>query len=78
MPTWIFRKSVDGERVGEPRQCTGPLDIERIVGVLTIEEQIAVMLNENEEAQPGDACLRTIYSDSQVVGYIVVLSTDLP
>ena len=84
MPTWILRKNIDGERLGEPRQCAGPKDIGRVVGVLTIEEQIAQMLAEHEKAESlvdaeshADATCR-IFRGDEVVGYIVVLSTDLP
>jgi isopentenyl phosphate kinase len=84
MPTWILRKNVDGERIGEPRPCVGPKDIARRLGMLTIEEQIANMLAENEtaesyrDAQSHADATRKIFSGDELVGYIAVLSTDLP
>jgi hypothetical protein len=52
--------------------------------MLTIEEQIANMLAENEQAEShvdaeshADAT-RRIFSGDELVGYIVVLSTDIP
>ena len=70
--------------MSEPRPCVGPKDIARKLGMLTIEEQIANMLAENEVAESlldaelhADAT-RKIFSGDELVGYIVVLSTDLP
>jgi len=77
MPTWILRKNVDDERLGDPHSCTGPRDIQRVLGVLTIDEQIASMLAEDERAEPGQNGSRKIFRGADVVGYIVVLSTDL-
>jgi hypothetical protein len=46
--------------------------------VLTIEEHIATMLRDDEQAEPNHEGSRKILSGSRVVGYIVVLSTDIP
>ncbi len=78
MPTWILRKNVDNERLGEPHACANPRDIQRFVGVLTIDEHIATMLGDDEQVEPNHEGSRKILSGSRVVGYIVVLSTDIP
>jgi hypothetical protein len=76
MPTWILRKNVDDELLGRPHSCAGPHDIQRVIGVLTVEEQIASMLAKDEVVEPGDEASRKIYRDTKVVGYIVMLSND--
>ena len=78
MPTWILRKNVDDERLGSPRSCAGPHDIQRVIGVLTVEEQIASMLagDETVEPCPDSEASRKIYRGMKVVGYIVMLSND--
>jgi hypothetical protein len=78
MPTWILRKNVDDERLGEPHACAGPNDIQRVLGVLTIDEYIATMLEENELVEPDHGGSRRILNGSEVVGYIVVLSSEDP
>jgi hypothetical protein len=76
MPTWVLRKSLDGERVGEPLPCASPNDVARVVGLLTLEEQTAFLLQENETAADIIDGERKIYRDHELVGYIHVLSTD--
>src|SRR5688500_11299857 len=78
MPTWILRKNVDDERLGRPRSCSGPHEIQRVLGVLTVEEQIASMLARDEtvDAEPDSEASRKIYRGVDVVGYIVMLSND--
>ena len=78
MPTWILRKNVDDERLGKPRPCANPRDIQRVVGVLTIDEQIGAMLADDEIVEPGTDGSRRIFADAQLVGYIVVLSSETP
>jgi hypothetical protein len=77
MPTWILRKNIDCERLGEPCKCANPHDIQREVGVLTIDERIATMLADDEQVESGEAGSRKIVSGEQTVGYIVVISSDL-
>lgn len=77
MPTWILRKNVDNERLGHPHSCAGPKDTQRVIGLLTVDERIATMLADDEKAEPGREGSRKIFSGEQVVGYIVVLSTDI-
>jgi hypothetical protein len=63
---------------GNPRSCAGPHDIQRVIGVLTVEEQIASMLagDETVEPCPDSEASRKIYRGMKVVGYIVMLSND--
>jgi hypothetical protein len=75
MPTWVLRKSVDGERVGAPVPCASPHSIGRALGMLTVEEQVAAMLDEYERAEEASDGLK-IYKGQELVGYIVVLSTE--
>jgi hypothetical protein len=76
MPTWVLRETLDGERVGEPLPCAGPNDVVRVVGLLTLEEQTAFLLDEDETVSDiidGEA---KIYRDQRLIGFIHVLSTD--
>lgn len=78
MATWILRKNVDDQRLGAPHSCAGPHDIQRIVGVLTVEEQIASLLAKDETVEPGTETTRKIFRDDYVVGYIVLLTNENP
>lgn len=80
MPTWILRKNVDDELLGRPHSCAGPRDIQRVIGVLTVEEQVASMLAKDEtvEPRPGPEASRKIFRGMKVVGYIVMLSNEMP
>jgi hypothetical protein len=76
MPTWVLRETLDRERVGEPLPCARPNEVVRVVGLLTLEEQTAFLLEEDETASDlidGEA---KIYRDQKLVGFIHVLSTD--
>jgi hypothetical protein len=76
MPTWILRKSVDGERVGPPRPCAIDERLARALGGLTEAENTAQLLAENESATAVVDGQRKIYSGDRLVGYIVRLSTE--
>jgi hypothetical protein len=78
MPTWVLRKSVDGERIGPPVPCASPRSIGRALGILTVEEQVAAMLDEYEHAEEVVDGPLKIYKGQELVGYIVVLSTESP
>ena len=78
MPTWILRKSVDDERVGDPHKVLSPQAMVRVVGLLTLEEQIACLLEEHETAGELVDGHQKIFRGEEVVGYLVVLSTELP
>jgi hypothetical protein len=76
MPTWVLRKTVDGERVGDPLPCSSGNGLARVLGLLTLEEQMAYLLREEEAASEEVAGQRKIYRGQELVGYIVVLSTE--
>jgi hypothetical protein len=76
MPTWVLRKSVDGERIGPPVPCASPHGIGRALGILTVEEQVAAMLDDYERAEEVSDGPLKIYKGQELVGYIVVLSTE--
>ena len=76
MPTWILRKSVDDERVGDPHKVLSPSAMIRVAGLLTLEEQSACLLEENETATELVDGHRKIYRDQELVGYLVVLTTE--
>ena len=76
MPTWILRKTVDGERVGAPRPCAINEGLGHHVGALTVEEHTALLLSQNEKAAEVVDGRRKIYRGDKLVGYIILLSTD--
>jgi hypothetical protein len=76
MATWIFRKSVDWEREGAPRPCASPRAAARDIGALTVEQQTAVLLGNEERAAEFVDNQRKIYRDNKLVGYIVMVSTE--
>lgn len=76
MPTWILRKTVDGERVGEPRSCAGLQDIAREPGRLTIQEQIASLLQAGEYTEQLIDGRQEIYDHRGLVGHIVVVTNE--
>ena len=78
MPTWVLRKNVDDQRLGAPHSCAGPRDIQRVVGVLTVEEQVASLLAKDETVEPGTEATRKIFRGDDIVGYIVLLSNEMP
>jgi hypothetical protein len=75
MSVLILRKSVDNERVGGPFFCAGRNEIARIIGRLTLEEQLANLVRANEVIRVTDYGRASLYRDGALVGYIVVLST---
>ena len=50
MPTLVFRKSVDDERVGGPFSCANPNEMARVPGLLTLEERMPWLLSTHETA----------------------------
>jgi hypothetical protein len=76
MATWILRKSVDWEREGAPRPCASPRADARDVGSLTVEQQTAVLLGDDENAADDVDGQRKIFRGNQLVGYILMLSTE--
>lgn len=76
MSVVVLRKSVDDERVGGPFSCADPKEIARKIGVLTLEERVAHLLNANETVQVTDDGYAKVYRDDELVGYIVVLSNE--
>lgn len=66
---------MDGERVGGPFFCAGRNEIARIIGRLTLEEQLASLVRANEVIRVTDYGRASLYRDGKLVGYIVVLST---
>ena len=76
MPTWVLRKSVDDERVGFPFPCASPSAVTRVAGLLTLEERMPWLLAAHETAREGAGGQRRIYRGKELVGYIVVLSSE--
>jgi hypothetical protein len=74
MTIWVVRKSLDGDMVGPPRLCAKPGRAVRIPGLLTIEEQIAILLNDRETVQDIAARGRwSIFEGNRPTGFIEVL-----
>ena len=76
MTVLVLRKSVDDERVGGPFSCSDPQEIARIIGRLTLEELVAHLLNTNETVKLSDDGRVKVFRGEELVGYIVVLSTE--
>jgi hypothetical protein len=76
MTTLVIRKSVDDERVGGPFTCSDRNEMARVLGRLTLEERVAYLLTAQETALELVDGQRKILCDGQVVGYVVVLSTE--
>jgi hypothetical protein len=76
MTVLVLRKSVDDERVGGPFSCADPKEIARIIGRLTLEESVAHLLAANETVRVTDDGQVKVFRDSELVGYIVVLSAE--
>jgi len=76
MPTLVFRKSVDDERVGGPFSCANPNEMARVPGLLTLEERMPWLLSSHETARRVVHGQWRIYRGHELVGYIVVLSNE--
>ena len=76
MTVLVLRKSVDDERVGGPFSCSDPQEITRIIGRLTLEELVAHLLSTNETVRLSDDGRVKVFRGDELVGYIVVLSTE--
>ena len=76
MTVLVLRKSVDDERVGGPFSCSDPQEITRIIGRLTLEELVAHLLKTNETVKLSDDGRVKVFRGDELVGYIVVLSTE--
>jgi hypothetical protein len=76
MPTLVFRKSVDDERVGGPFSCANPNEMARVPGLLTLEERMPWLLSSQETARRVVHGQWRIYRGHELVGYIVVLSNE--
>ena len=76
MTVLVLRKSVDDERVGGPFSCADPQEIARIIGRLTLEELVAHLLSANETVKLSDDGRVKVFRGEELVGYIVVLSTE--
>jgi hypothetical protein len=49
-----------------------------VIGVLTVEEQVASLLARDETVEPGTETTRKIFRGADIVGYIVLLSNEIP
>jgi hypothetical protein len=76
MSVVVLRKSVDDERVGGPFSCADPKEIARIIGVLTLEERVAHLLNTDETVRVTEDGYAKVFRGEELVGYIVVLSNE--
>jgi hypothetical protein len=74
MTVRVVRKSLEGNMIGAPQLCAKPGRIMRVLGLLTIEEQIAILLVEGETAQDLGAFRRwQIVEGNRPTGFIEVL-----
>ena len=76
MSMLILRKSVDDERVSGPFSCANPNEMERIPGLLTLEERMPWLLSAHETARRVVHGPWKIYQGQEVVGYLVVVSNE--
>ena len=76
MPVVVLRKSVDDERVGGPFSCADPTEIARIIGRLTLEERVALLLTDDETVSVAEDGRVKVLRDDELVGYIVVISAE--
>jgi hypothetical protein len=67
---------VDGERIGEPLPCASANGLARALGLATLDEQTANLLASYETTGEVVDGRRKIFRGQDVVGYIVVLSTE--
>jgi hypothetical protein len=74
MTVWVVRKSPSGETIGEPQLCARPGRIDREPGMLSLEEQIATLLGDDEKVAEGIAIGRLrIQAGNRLAGFIDVL-----
>jgi hypothetical protein len=74
MTIWVVRKSLEGNTIGAPYRCAKPGRLVRVPGLLTVEEQIAILLAEGETVQELGAFGRwQIVQGSHPTGFIEVL-----
>ena len=76
MPVLVLRKSVDDERVGGPFSCADPTEIARIIGRLTLEERVPLLLTADEVLRVAEDGQVKVFLGEELVGYIVVLSAE--
>jgi hypothetical protein len=70
---WVVRTSLQGDTVGEPRLCAKPGGMVRVPGLLTIDEQIPILLLDGEIVQNHAANRRwKIFAGNQQTGFIEV------
>ena len=74
MSVLVLRKSVDGERVGGPFFCAEANEIARVIGRLTLEERLALLLHTNETVQVSEEGEARVFRGGELVGYIVVVA----
>ena len=74
MSVLVLRKSVDGERVGGPFFCAEANEIARVIGRLTLEERLALLVRANETVHVTDDGEARVYRAGELVGYIVVVA----
>jgi hypothetical protein len=71
----VVRTSPDGKTIGEPHLCAKPGRIARVPGILTLEEQIAILLSDGESVDEGDASgRRKILAGNKLAGFIEVMT----
>jgi hypothetical protein len=74
MTVWVVRQSLEGDAIGAPRLCAKPGSVVRVLGLLTIEEQIAILLADGETARDLDAFQRLkIVEGDRPTGFIEIL-----
>ena len=74
MAVLVLRKSVDGERVGGPFFCAEANEIARVIGRLTLEERLALLVRAHETVQVSEGGEARVFCGEKLVGYIVVVA----
>jgi hypothetical protein len=69
MSRWVTRRTVDGIEVEPPRACFDPGTIIAQPGRMTIEECVAMLVNQ-DECCLGASNKRPIRRGAELVGYI--------
>lgn len=77
MPKWIVRKNAAGKSVGSPLRFIEGSPIERIPGILSLEEYASQQLDDGERLQP-DGTRLWIYRQADLIGYYDVLESSAP
>jgi hypothetical protein len=74
MTVWVVRKTLEGNVIGAPRLCAKPGHVVRVPGLLTVEEQIPILLSERESVRDNGARGRwKVYEGNKPTGFIEVL-----